>query len=65
MIKKGAAAVIKLIIETGLLEQFQLYVSEAQEVQARPSRETVEEEEEEKEVEIEVREEEDEREEEE
>lgn len=52
--REGAAAAIKLIVETGLLEQFQLYASEAHRVRARPSRETVEEEEEEEdEVEIE------------
>jgi hypothetical protein len=39
-IREGAALVIQLVIQTALLEQFQLYASEAHGVRAQSARET-------------------------
>ena len=44
--REGATSTIKFIIETGLLEQFQLYASETHGVRARLAQETQETEEE-------------------
>jgi hypothetical protein len=41
--REGASLAIKLILRTGLLEQFQLYASETHGMRVQPARETEEE----------------------